>query len=230
MRVDDYDAQFHVPGNNRRSRRAPHAQRRRAQLPEDQHPVQEEVCGDGADAGHHGHHGFPALPQRAGVSLHDGERRDPPEHNPQIGIALPQRQRQVAPVAFPLQEAADECFPESQVNPDAENRADQAEDHFQPEGVPHAVHVALAVKLRAVDADPAESAEDGQHEHHQHRVGDRCRGDGFRAQAAHHDVVQQRYEIGDKLLYDNGDQQRQHGVVKGACSDQAFQHGSNLRK
>ena len=225
VRVDQHDGHLHVTGNHGGDGGAADAEGGSTQTAEDQHPVQEKIGHDGTDAGDHGDDRLSALPQRAGVGLHKGKGHLAPEHNRQIGTALPQRQLQIAAVAFALEKAADKAFAEEGIDRDAGQGAEQAENQLQPEGLAHAVHIALAIKLRAVNTDAAQPAENREHEHHQHGIGDGGRRNGLRSQPPHHNIIQQGDEIGNELLDHDGNQQGNNRPVKGTGSDVTLQQG-----
>ena len=92
--------------------------------------------------------------------------------------------------------------------------------------MPHAVHIALAVELGAEDADSAEASKDGKHMNIQHRVSNRCGGNGFRSQAPHHNVIQQGDKAGNKLLHNDRNQQRQYRSVKAPAANQFLEQRS----
>ena len=219
--VNRRDQQLHIPGDHCCDGGAFHAHGRGAEMAEDQYPVAEQVGQDRADTGEHRNPGFPGLPQRAGIDLHQREGRKPPQHDIQVVAATAQGQVQVAAVAFSPQEGSDEAFAENQVDQNGRGADEYAEVHFKPEGVAHAVHVALAEELSAVDACAAHAAEHGQAEHHHHLVGDGGSRDSLCAETAHHHVVQQGNEGSDELLDDDGDQQGQDAFIESLVTDKA---------
>ena len=215
MGMKNDDAQLNIAGDDRCDGGAFHAEGRGAQMPVDQDPVQEKICENGNNTGNHGGSGFTGFPQGSGIDLNQGEGDQPPQHDAQITGAEPQGEGQVAAVAFSPQKGREESFAEDQVDQDGGQGTEHGEINLDPEGVAHAVHVTLAEKLGAVDTGAAETAEDGQHMHHEDGIGDGGGGDGFAAEAAHHNIVEQRNKRGNKLLNHNGNQQRQNAFVEG---------------
>ena len=176
-------------------------------MAEDQHPVQEQVGQDGDDAGDHGRPGFPGFPQRAGIDLNEGKGDQADQHDIQITDAVGQGAGQVSAVAFPLQVGHDEPLTEEGIDSNGEEREQNTKKDLIPEGITHALHIALAEKLRAENTGAAEPAEDREHMHHQDGIGDGSSGNRFGAQTADHYIVEQGHEGGNKLLDQNGNQQ-----------------------
>ena len=201
--VQHNNCQLHIPGDNRGDGGTLHPQGRGAQMAENQDPVAEKVCQNRADSREHGRTGFTGFPQRTGINLHQREGRQPPQHDVQIVAAAPEREIQIPSVAFPLQEGRDKAFPEKQVD-QHRGRADQhTEIHLEPESMAHAVHVALAKELGAVDAGTAHAAEYSQGEYHHDLIGNGSSGNRLCSETADHDIVQQGHERGDELLDDD---------------------------
>ena len=147
------------------------------------------------------------------------EGRQAPEHDVQVGAAAAQGEVHVSAVALALQEGRDKGFAEDNVDQDGRRAAQDREVQLEAERVAHTVHIALAVELRAEDARSAEPAEDRQAVDHHDLVGDGGGGDGFRPEAADHDVVEQGDEIRDELLDDDRDQEHEYAPVKGFVAD-----------
>ena len=216
--------QFHIPGNDRCDGGTLHSHGGGAQMTEDQNPVAEQVSQDGTDSGEHRGPGFAGFPQRTGVNLDQREGRQPPQHDVQVITAAALCQGQVTAVAFALQEGGNKALPEDQVDQHGCDADQDAEVHLEPESVAHAVRVALAEELGAVNTGAAHAAEYGQDEDQHHLVGDGCGGNGFRAETSDHDVIQQGHKGSDKLLDHDRNQQGDDTFIEGLVADKTRKH------
>ena len=68
MRVGDDDQKLNKAGNDRCDRRAEHAERREAELAEDQQIIEQQIDEHGGPAGDHRHEGFARFAQRKGIA------------------------------------------------------------------------------------------------------------------------------------------------------------------
>ncbi len=82
MYLHGYNQHFHIAGEDCCNRSARNAQGRCAELPVNQDIIEAQVHNDCRNSRFHRQDRLPAFPQRAGISLHNGEGRQPRQHNP----------------------------------------------------------------------------------------------------------------------------------------------------
>ena len=139
-------------------------------------------------------------------------------------VRMAQCQGHVAAVAFPQQKSVDKGMSEKTVDQDSGRRAQDAEQNLNTEGVPYSIRIPFSVKLGAENTEPAQPAENGQHENQLYAVRDRRCGDRLCSELADHNVVQQRHKIGNKLLHHDRNQQQHNRPVKASRTYKPFQH------
>ena len=106
-----------------------------------------------------------------------------------------------------------------QKHDNADDQDAHADVKLEAEGMAHAVVVAFAVKLGAVDARAGQRAEDRQVKHKQKLVDDSDARHRLRADAPDHDIVQQADEVGDAVLNNDRHRHRQHFFIKCFITD-----------
>ena len=219
-----HNSQLHIPGDHRGQRRAGDAQSRSAEVAEDQHIVQAQVHQHGGDACQHGNHGVAALLQGAGVGVGNCEGQEAPEHDLQVLHTIGHGACGKGGISLASEVQPDQGLSARQENAPACRRQQQGHQSFVPEGVAHALGIHGAVELGGEDACAGAGPEDAQVEYENQTVDDGHAAHGNGAHLTHHDVIQQRDEVGDAVLDDDGQCDGKHPAVKRPGADEFFEH------
>ena len=117
-----------------------------------------------------------------------------------------------------VEKPGDQRFPEYIQYPGAQDGKQQTHPQLEAEYPAHPFRVPFAKVLGTENARTGMATEDAQVEHKDKLVANGNAAHLFRADGAHHKVVQQVYELSDAVLHHNGQRYRQNHFVEGFIS------------
>ena len=135
---------------------------------------------------------------------------------------MSERQRHVEVFPSLVDELADQRLAAEKEDPDKNHRRGRRDIELGAEGIGYAPGVAAAVILGGEDTRPGEAAEDAEVENKEQLIDDGDAGHRLRPHLAHHDIVQEVYEVGNHVLDQNGNQDQIELAVKGPAADIFF--------
>ena len=211
---DGDDGKLGKPGNDGGVGRAPDTHGGGTEMSENQHIVEPQIDNHRSHACQHGHHGFLGFPEGAGIGVGNGKGQQPQQHDVQVFPAVAQRLGHILRAAFAGQIQPDEGIPGGEKQKACQNRKKGADHELEPEGVPDALVILRAVKLGSKNTGTGTGAENAQIENKGELIDDGNAAHGQRADPAHHDVIQQGDKVGDAVLNNNGQDNRDYPPVK----------------
>ena len=194
-------------------------------MAEDQHIVEAQVDAYRRDPRDHGDKGLLGLPKGAGIGVAQGEGQKTEKHDKNVFPAIGKGLGGFLRASLSGQVQADQAIPGGEEQGDSKNRQGRANQHLEPEGVADARVIPGAVELGREDSRAGAGAEDAQVENEHELVYNGHAAHGKRADAAHHDVIQEGNKIGDAVLNDDGQDDVKDSPVKRPVPDVLMEHG-----
>ncbi len=160
--------------------------------------------------------------QSGGVDLRQGRGDQRDQGYQKVPVAVIQSEGDVTRLSVVGEEGRDQGLAEGDQHRRADGEKGEDGVELEAEGVADTLVVALAEELGGEDARPREATKNGQIADEHELVGDARAGEFLGGELAYHDVVQKIDKIGDAVLYDDGDGEHQHHLVKGLVAYEFF--------
>ena len=222
MRTVYYDGELHKARDHGGDGGAHDAETREAEQAEYEQGIEHEIYNYRGYAGSHRQDGLPALPERAGIALRDGEGDKADEHDVQIVQSIAHGRLNIGGARVGGNVAPDKSCARGREQRDGGSRYDRDDYQLEAEGVTHAVHVSAPVELRAVYAGPCGAAPDREVVHKQQLAHNRDAAHRQRSDLADHHVVKEAHDVCESVLNYYRQHHGEHMPVKAAVAYHAL--------